>query len=265
MVQELAVAFLGAAAIVLVPVFVAGDLWARARNRGRLPSPPALATIAFGIATSLSNGALVFRVLAQGSAGVTGLTIVTALWATMALSAIWIALRTQRVRLYAARDTDSLLPVPPTEARVPPPRDIPGPAMPALVAPVGAAAGLIVYRDDPAPDQPCAAPLRARQLPPTIRDIVRAEAQRASALDATVAPHTDPAPHDDGNAAGSHAPVQAAHTLLPPELPPDALVFKVTPRARFPVRTMAETGRTAAVPEGLAFRSIRPWGHATTA
>lgn len=262
---ELAVVFLLAAAMVLVPVFVAGDLWTRARNRGRLPSPPALATIAFGLAACLSNGVLVFRVLAQDGAGVTGLTIVTALWATMALSAIWIALRTQRVRLYASRETDSPLPVAPIHARVAPPHAAPVMSVPAAATRAGPSVGPIVYRDDPAPDQPCAAPLRARQLPPTIRDIVRAEAQRSAAPHATFALPDAPALPEDWRAAEARAAADAASGLESTGLPPDALGFRVAPRARFPVRALAETGRTATATDEPAFRSIRRWGHATTA
>jgi hypothetical protein len=245
-VLELAVIFLFAAALVLVPLLVAGDLWSRARSRGRLPSPAAMATIAFGIATCLSNGEFVFRVLVRDGAGVTGLSIVTALWATMALMAIWIALRTQRVRLYAARADDTVLATPPASL------------------PAAPAASRIVYRDDLAPDQPCATPLRATQLPPTIRDIVRAEARqaRASTLAATV---SQPAVH----ASVAAGPALAADAPVPQTsgLPPDALAYPVTPRIRFPVRGMAETGR-AASPRGFeepAFRSTRRWDYASSA
>jgi len=217
MVPELAVVFLAAAAIVLVPLFVAGNLWSRARNRGRLPSPPALATIAFGLATTLSNGLFVFRVIALDGAGVTGLSIVTALWTTMALAAIWVALHTQRVRLYAARPTDIEVVVQPLPYRAAAAEPVVRPvaAAPAS-APIPAASRLVVYRDDPTPDVPCATPLRGTQMPPTIRDLVR-----AGALQATAAPGT----------------------LATPDVPPDALVLQVTPRARFPVRAMAETAR----------------------
>jgi len=250
MVPELAVVFLVAAAIILVPLFVAGDLWARARNRSRLPSPPALATIAFGMAASLSNGLFAFRVLALDGDGVTGLSIVTALWTTMALTAIWVALRTQRVRLYAARATDRVLPAPPMPAAPDRSLSLRATTAPATPAPDAGAPGLVVYRDDPTPDRPCATPLYATRLPPTIRDIVRAEARQA-------------------NAPPVAATAVASATAERPgaqDLPPDALVLQVTRRARFPVRGMAETGRSTRTTGTVepAFRSTRRWDLAPT-
>jgi len=261
MVPELAVVFLLAAALVLVPLFVAGDLWTRPRNRGRLPSPAALAAIGLGAAASLSNGLFVFRVIVRDGNGVTGLSIVVALWVTMALVAIWVALRTQRLRLYAARDTDRILPDQPASGspvRYPPPRTASQPAAAELRLP---APDLVVYRDDPAPDRPCATPLRDTQLPPTIRDIVRAEALQARAaapLTPTVLPSTDPARPSAGFGA------TPANMVTARELPPDALVLQVTRRARFPVRGIAETGRATRIEEP-AFRSTRRWTFAPSA
>ncbi|MCU0908826.1 MAG: hypothetical protein MUF73_15650 [Rhodobacteraceae bacterium] len=234
MLPDLAVVFVLGAAIVAVPLSVAANLWARARTHSRLPSSAALVTIGLGVVSGLSNGVLVYRVVAQDGTGVSGLSIVVALWATMAMSVLWVALRTRRVRLYQ-----------PMAATVPSTR-APFATERAAVAPMGP----VSRRADAARDRPCAAPLRDTPMPPTLRDIVQGDARAMPVFSAA-------ARHVPGQIHGQPAMPSATQVAGQPlaedaGVPPDARGVPGGAGARFPVRTMAETVRLSRLSDDVA-------------
>lgn len=254
----LAIVFVTAAALIFVPLAVASDLWTRARNRGRLPSLPAMVTIALALASSLHNISFVYRSTMAGGDGLSGLNVVLALWSTMGIVILWAALLTRRVRLYRAMGATIV----PSTARVYPSQThARATAASAQQISRGTSARVtrqdpativrLVYRDDPAPGVPCAAPLAMMRMPPTLRDIVRA----GPAVPADMSP--------DVSVAGM-AQIDARDVSLPHDI-----MATRAPAARFASRPMAAALRNsdrggahvpghadAAIPR---FRSTRVW------
>jgi hypothetical protein len=242
----IAIAILTAAFTILAPVSIAINLYLRARNHGRLPSAAAQATIAFALAAAGHNGVLVYRVV-TGSDGVTGAGIVLALWSPLAACAMWIALGKHRVRVYPARrrtaaaaagsasvSAADIVPAAAADSlvagRVPAvPRGLPFDRTAAMAAPMTPhdPVSLPAGRDDPTPDQPCAAPLRASRLPPTIRDLVRAEgvaAARTTLRDAVLPDRRIPARAlaEAARSARAAAPGAPADMFAAPDAAPGA-------------------------------------------
>jgi len=263
----LAIVFIAAAALIFVPLAVASDLWTRARNRGRLPSLPAMVTILLALASCLHNLLFVYRGAMAGGDGLSGLNVVLALWSTMGILVLWGTLINCRVRLYRPMDASIV----PATARVHPPRPATTTGLPeaaATAAPHGFSPRLpapaerqdpapivrLVYRDDPAPGVPCAPPLSMMRMQPTLRDIVRAAPALPSVMPAEWSP--PPAmPQDDA-------------TRSP--LPRDVLAVRA-PAARFASRPMAAALRNSdRAPDPVSdmaemipqFRTTRVWAPA---
>lgn len=267
-----AIVFIAAAALIFVPLAIATNLVGRARNRGRLPSQLAMVTIALGLGGCLHNAVFIARSVAWGSDGVSGLSVVFALWSTMGAMILWGALLTRRVRLYRAAGA-AIIPVRPAVARAgadqPARAEAPDPARSAvptrMAIPAMTGADLcdqtpivrLVYRDDSSPGVPCAPPLAMMRLPPTLREIVRAAP--AVSAPATSAPATSDRAQTMAVAGAHHA--EGAHAPLPG----DVLATR-TGAVRFAGRHMADairrTDRAMGTPGPASapqFRSSRAW------
>lgn len=285
----LATVFLIAAALVLVPLGVASDLWARARRRGRLPSLPAALVLVLALVAGMHNLAFVYLGAVAGGDGLSGLNVVLALWSTMGVAILWASVTARRVRLYRTHGAPALEAAgggaaglawaasarrpagaaPASAARTGPART--GPAhLPGSPAEAGAIVRAM-YRTDPSPGAPCAAPLSAARLPPTLRDLVRATPatptmaarETATGTPGAAASRRDAARPEDASPVCRPGDTQPDAIRTGRALPDDVLAIR-TPAARFAGRPIATAlrGTDRADPSGTAerFRSSRTGG-----